>query len=389
MATRLSQKRSNARPAQRGPVDDRVSMARDAAGARGPIRAVIIMLVVAAVLLVSALVGVLVLAGTPAFTITSIDTEATEHLSASNIAKLADVEEGTTLLTIDESLITENLRRNPWVGEVAYARVFPDRLRITVTERRVDCLVKMSTGSVCWCLGDDRVWIEPINLTVADGETAADVALALAQQMDAILVTDVPTSMTPEAGSSANDEVLSAISDYRMQFSEEFAAQIVCFSAASVESISCTLANGVEISLGAPSNIDTKEAVAKEILEQHPNQITYINVRVPSQPSYRKLGVTSVTKGTGVTTDLDQDALDDATAPTSTQDSSSGGADATAGAGAGGTTDGIGTTGGADATTGVVEDEIAAVSPDQAQPGDMILGDDGIYYTYEQYFGLE
>lgn len=288
------------------PDTERVVLERESEPRRGhfPIRAIIVSLVVVAVLLVVALVAFVIASSTPMFTIASIDAESTEHLTADNIAKLANVEEGTTLLNFDEKVITENLRRNPWVGNVTFVREFPDRLKIVVTEREVDCVVKMSTGSVCWCLSDDNVWIEPINLTVLDGQSADDVALSLAQDMGALLINDVPASMSPSAGSAATDEVIKAIASYREQFSEDFSKQIACFSAASVESIACTLKNGIEVSLGAPTNIDVKESVISEILAKHPNQVTYINVRVPAQPSYRKVGTESVSEGTGVTVDL-------------------------------------------------------------------------------------
>lgn len=305
---------------------DEVPVSRESRPTRDhrPIRMIIVTLVIVAVLLVATLVGFIVLSNTPAFTITSIDAEDTEHLTAENIAKLADVSEGTTLLNIDEGAITENLKRNPWVGEVSFVREFPDRLKIVVNERRVDCLVKMSTGSVCWCLGNDNVWIEPVNLTTKDGQSANDVALALAQDMGALLVYDVPTSISPSAGSPSSDEVLKAVFAYREQFSEELSSQIVSFSAPSVESISCLLKSGVEVSLGAPNNIDIKESVITEVLAKHPNQVTYINVRVPSQPSYRKVGISSVSPGTGVTPDvLNQQTMPTpAPQPTTSQDES-------------------------------------------------------------------
>ena len=59
----------------------------------------------------------------------------------------------------------------------------------------------------------------------------------------------------------------------------------------SESAIGCTLKNGVEVSLGAPEDIALKEAVALEILNQHSNDVTYINVRLPSKPTYRKAGV--------------------------------------------------------------------------------------------------
>jgi len=346
-----------------------------------PIRVLIITLVLIAALLVVALVGFIVLSSTPAFTITSIDAEATEHLTAENIAKLANVEEGTTLLNIDEAAITENLKRNPWVGSVTFVREFPDRLKIVIEERVVDSVVKMSTGSVCWCLGNDFVWIEPINLTVKDGQSADDVALALAREMGSLLVVDVPNSMSPSAGDVASDEVLKAIAAYREQFSDEFEAQIIKFSAASVESIACTLESGVEISLGAPTDIDVKEAVIAELLAKHPNQITYINVRVPSQASYRKLGVESVTSGSGVTVDsLLDDTADEAAQPQTTDAQTTDGA-----TGQDGTQDGQQTDGTQQQDTG----QMMADGTPVGDTSDLILGEDGYYYTYEQYYGLD
>lgn len=234
----------------------------------------------------------------------------------------------------------------------------------------------MSTGSVCWCLGDDDVWIEPINLTVLDGQSANDVALALAQDMGAVLITDVPTAMSPSAGEAATDEVLKAITQYREQFSKEFADSIVRFSASSVESISCTLKSGVEVSLGAPNNIDIKEEVVKQILEKHPNQVTYINVRVPAQPSYRKLGVETVSEGTGVTVDIDPNATTSPTTPVDptqqqTQDPT--------------TTDATGD--GTDATQTTQDGPVTGEEGTDTEG--MIQGDDGYWYTYEEYYGLE
>lgn len=361
-------------PTERRGSRDKRGLAYDlepAARSGRPIRSIIIALVVLAALLVTVLIGFIVLSGTSAFTIASIDAEPTEHLSAENIAKLANVEEGTTLLNMDEAAIEQSLRRNPWVGGVSFVREFPDRLRIVVTERRVDCVVKMSSGLVCWLLGDDSVWIEPVNLSVGDGQSSDDVALALAQDMEALLVTDVPTSLSPSAGETCTDEVIRSVMAYREQFSEDFNAQIVRFSASSVESISCTLKSGVEVSLGAPTNIDIKETVITQLLEKHPNQITYINVRVPSQPSYRQLGSESVVEGTGVTLEgLGGAGGDDGTVP---QGDGSEPLD----------TD-------ADVPQQGEQGDGDAQGQGSPQDGsDLILGEDGVYYTYEQYWGLD
>ncbi len=364
----------------------RAPLKRDGVSSRDhrPIRMLIVTLMLIAGLLVLALVGFIILSNTPAFTIASIDAEDTEHLDKESIAKLASVEEGTTLLTIDEAVIEENLKRNPWVGSVQFVREFPDRLKIIVTERRVDCVVKMSTGSVCWCLGDDNIWIEPINLTMADGQSADDVSLALAQERGALLITDVPASMSPTAGEAATDEVLKAIASYRDEFSDSFNKQIVRFSAASTESIACTLSNGVEVSLGSPSDVSIKEALVKEILAKYPNQVTYINVRVVSQPSYRKIGSEAVVEGSGVLVEpIAQQDEKETTVDTSSSDTS---AETNQNDAAGdGSVEGEGST---DETSDSPQDQGYDESYTE-DTSDLILGDDGTYYTYEQYWGLE
>ena len=83
------------------------------------------------------------------------------------------------------------------------------------------------------------------------------------------------------------------------ELSEELWSQVVSVSAPSVEALSCILGTGVEVSFGSPNNIESKEIVVQQLLAKYPNRITYINVRVPSNPSYRMLESESVQEGTG------------------------------------------------------------------------------------------
>lgn len=263
----------------------------------------IVMRVVVAVAIVAAVLGVafLVLSNTSTFQITSIDAVASDHVSADDIQKLAKVEEGTTLLNVDTNAITQNLMKNPWVESVSVEREFPDKLKISVTERTVEAVVVMSSRSVAWYLGEGEVWLEPVNLDVSDEQSADDVALEKATSVGAILITGVPATVDPVAGSKATDEVIAAVRSYLDGFSSDFASQIVSFTASSEASISCVLSSGVEVSLGSPTDISSKEEVVKSLLAEYPDELTYINVRVPSSPSYRRIDSTNVTAGTGAT----------------------------------------------------------------------------------------
>lgn len=293
-------------------------------------RGIVAGIVVAALLLV-ALVGYLVLSYTPAFTITRVETTATKHISRASIAKLAKVPKGSTLLNLDEDMVTRNLKKNPWVGSVTYERKYPDTVRIVVTERKVSALVVMSAGDVVWYLGEGNVWIEPASIKVGESDSIDDLALAAAQKAGVMLITDVPASITPVAGAAVNSEVLDGVASYREQFGEKISSQIVSFSAGSVDSIGCTLKSGVQVSLGSATSISSKEAVLAQILEKYQGKLTYVNVRVPTRPAYRLVDSDDVGQGSGVTEKgaaQDKSASDDGGSGTSAsgQDGTQGGA---------------------------------------------------------------
>ncbi len=269
---------------------------------RAPVgRVVARVLIVVGVLAAAALIAYAVLRNSPTFAITSIETEATEHVSVSDIQNLVNVESGTTLLNVDTSAITASLEKNPWIASVSYVRDFPGTLKITVTERKVYALVTMSSSSVAWYLGEGNVWMEPVKIATTANQSVEDAALAQATSEGELLITGVPATVQPVVGAGANDAVLDAVATYRSSFSSDFASQIVSFSAASVESISCVLSSGVEVSLGSPTNISSKETVVTGLLDKYPGELTYINVRVPSNPSYRRITSDTVQAGSGAT----------------------------------------------------------------------------------------
>lgn len=260
--------------------------------------------IVVVAILVTVAISYAILTNTSAFVIRSIVCDPTEHVTAEDIATLAAVPEGTTLLNYDAAAIEQNLKRNPWVGKVECFQELPDRLRIEVTERTVAALVPLSSGSVVWCLGSDDVWIEPIKVVQEGEETIAAAALSEARARGALLIADVGPSVSPVAGTPADDDVFAAIATYRMNLGAGLWSQVVSISAPSVEAITLTLESGVEISVGTPTGIASKEAIVEQLMAKYPGKLTYINVRVPSNPSYRMIDSDTVQQGTGVMGDV-------------------------------------------------------------------------------------
>lgn len=244
--------------------------------------------IVAGLALIS-LVVLFVMAHLPVFVITGINAAASEHVSEAQIAKLASVEEGTTLLNVDTSQITEKVSKNPWVKRVIIKREFPDTLEVSVEERSVAALVVIGGGTSVWALGDDGVWIEPVQLDTSSGGDVVQLALARAQEMGCLLIANVPATVNPAQGAPSTDDSILDVLTYQGQLPDSISTEAQVYYAASSGSVSVVLKSGLEVSLGAANDVSAKVQALKEIMANYGDQLTYVNVRVPSKPTYRKV----------------------------------------------------------------------------------------------------
>lgn len=261
--------------------------------------------IVVASLVALALVAVVVLFSlrdSSVFSIDSVEVQPTEHVTQEDLQNLVKVPAGSTLLNVDTASIEAALKKDPWIASVEFERAFPHTLKITVHEQRVDALVVMSSGSIAWYLGGDGRWVQPTSVTAAEDQSVNDAALERAMAEGCLLITDVPATVAPEAGSAVTDASILAVQKYREGFSEDFASQVVSYSAPAEDSISCTLASGVEVLLGSPTDIATKQGFIEKIVEQSPGSLLFINVRVPTEKgvSFRAVQSDNVQGGTGV-----------------------------------------------------------------------------------------
>lgn len=270
-----------------------------------------------------ALVALLVMAQLPVFVITGIDAQASEHVSAETIAKLAAVDEGTTLLSVDTGTIAENVSQNPWVKSVNITREFPDKLGVSVEERSVAAIVVCGAGTSAWSLGDDGVWIEPTQLDTSVSDDVTTQALVKAEELGCLLITNVPTSVNPAQGSASTDDAILDVLSYQQQLPAEITSQAQVYYAASSGSISVILKSGLEVSLGSATDVSAKAQALLEIMANYGDQLTYVNVRVPSKPAYRK--VADGTTLTGVEGTVAQKLEEEAAAQAATDEASDSG----------------------------------------------------------------
>lgn len=262
------------------------------------------------------------------FSVDTVEIEASTHVTESDVSKLLTVAGGTTLLNVDSGEIEAQLKRDPWVQSVQVTREFPHTLKLTVQEQSADLLVVMASGSLGWYLGSGGTWIEPVKLTVAEGQSVNDAALKKARSEGVTLVTGAPATVDPVAGSAATDEVLTAVQAFRSGFSADFSSKVVSYEASSADAVSCVLESGVRILLGSATNISYKEEIASALIAKYPGQVTYINVRTPSSPSVRRVGSDDVTQGTGADGGDEADDSSDASSASASASSDASSADA-------------------------------------------------------------
>ncbi|MEF2656008.1 MAG: FtsQ-type POTRA domain-containing protein [Eggerthellaceae bacterium] len=251
----------------------------------------VVLLVLAIVVGVLGITG-FVLANTGTFAVKEVSVSGVSHITAEEMTELAAVPEGTTLLNVDDSGITSRLTSNPWVQSVTVERVFPDKINLKVTERSISAVVSVTVDESNtierWALSPDGMWLTKLP------DQNSEEGKALSTQIyedaaNALEITDIPYGSSPEAGkycSNANVENALSIID---GMTTELSDQIKSVAAASSNSTTLTLDNGVEIAFGEAKDIRDKERVCLELLKQHEGKISYINVRVVNKPVWRSL----------------------------------------------------------------------------------------------------
>ena len=237
-------------------------------------------------------VGGFALANSNVFAVEQVTVSGADHITAQELTDLAAIPQGSTLLNVDANGIASRLATNPWVKSVSVERVFPSTINLAITERSITAVVEVTVDNANttqrWALSADGMWLMQIP------DQNSDEGRALAQQIyddanEALQITDIPNGQTPEAGTYCNNANVENALGIIDGMTTELADQVKSVSAASSDSTTLTLDNGVEIAFGDAKDIRDKERVCLDLLKEHEGQISYINVRVVNKPVWRSL----------------------------------------------------------------------------------------------------
>ena len=276
-------------PASRG--DRRAPAARAIARPKrsGAFKAFIVALVLVCVLGIT--YAALYFSG--AFAITSVKVNGADHLTNDEMAILAAVPQGTTLLNVDTSSVANSVDRDAWVADVSNSgglRIFPDTLEINVTEREIAAIVEVAADNAkvtqMWAIASDGMWL--MEIPARDSELGATISPQIYEDADRVLhITGVPFGLTPEVGTYCADGNVNNALAILDGLSTELAEQVKTVTATDAASTCLTLDNGIEIAFGTAEDIRDKERIVLQIMADNPGKVSYINVRVPDRPTWR------------------------------------------------------------------------------------------------------
>lgn len=224
------------------------------------------------------------------FAIEQVTVSGVEHLTSSEMAQLANVPSDTTLLRVDASTIKSSIMRDAWVADVDVQRVFPNTLNLAVEERSIGATVEVGVNdgksTELWALSTDGIWL--CRIPDQDSQAGQSISPKIYEDAENVFtIKDVAYGVKPEVGQACTDESVKNALDVVTGLTTDLKDQVKTISATSTENTTLTLDSNVEIAFGSAADIRDKERVVKQILEDHPGEVSYINVRVVKSPTWR------------------------------------------------------------------------------------------------------
>jgi cell division protein FtsQ len=228
---------------------------------------------IAAVVAVVVLVigGCIALSRLPLFPVRRVEVVGTSRIPTERILALAQVPADATLINFPADAVAERVAKEPWVASVTVSRVFPDGMRIRVTERVPVAVV--DAGKVFWLVDSGGTIIAK----PSGNETATLCSIR-----------DVP-GLDPAPGRKTTSEpLLNALKVFE-GIQRDLAAQVRVISAPSIDGTTLYTRDKVEIVFGAATELAKKDALIRKILADNRGRVVSIDVRTTDRPTWRGL----------------------------------------------------------------------------------------------------
>lgn len=221
--------------------------------------------------IVGVVLGIVRFTGGSTFHVDSIEVSGTRHLTRDDVLELARVPDGTSLLRIDRGAVRARVEADPWVASAAVKRRLPSTLIIEVDEREPAAVIDTG-GAELWVVSADGYWL---------GERSA-------AETGTLSIRDLEEA-EPQPGERVSSETLMNAVRIAAALSDELRARTRVISAPTIERTALILEDDIEVFIGDAEDLELKDRLAREILEEQKGRLVYINVRVVSSPTWRGL----------------------------------------------------------------------------------------------------
>lgn len=205
------------------------------------------------------------------FDIGSIAVDGADHLTADEVRGLTGVKLGDHLGDVSTKKVRKALLSEPWIASATVEKRYPERLVISIKERRVAALVD-GGGTNLLLVSTDLHWL---------GEPSVE-------SSGAIVIRDVGPVDAKPGTAVEGKELVNAVKVLN-GLSDNLKGRIRMVSARSIEKTSLFTDDDVEIFIGEAVDLSEKDEIIRQILEKEKGRVVYINVRVVESPSWRGL----------------------------------------------------------------------------------------------------
>lgn len=203
------------------------------------------------------------------FRVESVTVTGIEHLTTEKVIQASGLSAGDNLLRETPSLVRNRLLQNPWIKQAKVNRQFPGRVRIAVTERQPELLIKYY-GSFLVLDGEFRVLelVEDVNIRKLPVVTGVEVSRAL-------------------LGDQLSDPRLRAALKALRALQESWRSEIAEVNVAETGDLTLYSRDSITIYAGQPLNLEVKMAELAAVwndIRQKGLVVKYIDLRVEGQP---------------------------------------------------------------------------------------------------------
>ncbi len=251
-----------------------------------------VLIIVALVFVVGLVFGGLFLFNSNTFEVRQVIFKGVDHLTDQEMSQLVNIDEHANLLRIDTTTIASRLKHNSWIDEAVVNKVFPNTIEVVVKEREIAAVVEIPTGASLitkqWFISKDHMWLMPI--PTKDSDAAKNISPRIYEDVDSIIkIIDVPFGTKAEIGKQCSDPIVNNALSVLTGMTTELSKHLEKISASGIAETVLFLDNGCEIAFGKAEDMRDKERLVLKILEENPDNVSYINVRIPSSPTWRAL----------------------------------------------------------------------------------------------------